>query len=126
MNQRAERNLAAVGAAHVELVDVLNVCARVALRFDVGLPLAAEAVEVVHQVSAHERLHGGVDVAQVDLLLRGLFLVDICIELWDGRKIGGNGRGDLLALGDRAEKGEEIFREEGRIVVAGAILRESW
>ena len=59
--------------------------ARSAFRLDIGLPLAAEAVEVVDQVSAHEGLHGGVDVGELHLLLRGLFLVDIGIELGHGR-----------------------------------------
>ena len=71
--QRAERHLAAVGAAHVELVDVRDVRSRCAFGFNVGLPLPAEAIEVVHEIAAHERLHRGVDVGEVDLLLRAPF-----------------------------------------------------
>jgi hypothetical protein len=49
---------------HVELADIVDVRARVAFGFDIGLPLAAEAVEVVDQRAAHEGLHGGVDIAE--------------------------------------------------------------
>src|SRR6185437_5399236 len=123
VNERGERDLAAVAGAHVELIDVVYVCARAAFGFDVGLPLTAEAVEVVDQVATHEGLHSGVDVRERDLLLRGFFAVDIGIELGDGGKVGGDGGGDLLAFGGGAEEGVQIFCKEGRIVVAGAVLK---
>ena len=67
----------------------------VAFGFDVRLPLAAEAIEVVDEVAAHERLHGGVDVGEIDLLLKRLFPIDIRVELRHGRLIRRNGGGDL-------------------------------
>ena len=42
---------------------------RVALGLHVHLPLPAKAVEVVHQLAAHEGLHGLVDVGDIDALL---------------------------------------------------------
>ena len=49
----------------------------VAFGLDVDLPLAAEAVEVVHEVAAHEGLERLVDVAELDALLEHLVAVDV-------------------------------------------------
>ncbi len=124
VDQRTERHLAAVGAAHIELADVLDVAPRVAFGFDEGLPLTTEAVEVIHQIAAHEGLHGGVDIVEIHLLLDGFFAVHIGIELRHGRHVGGNGCGDFRPLVECAEKCEEIFCEERGIVVAGPILED--
>src|SRR5579864_5703338 len=121
MDKGAERYLASIRASNIELVDVLNVRARVAFGFDEGLPLASEPVEVVDQISAHESLHGCIDRAQIDLLLRGLVDVHIGIKLRYGRKVRGNRRRNLRPLRHRAEKREDVLRKEGRIVVAGPI-----
>jgi hypothetical protein len=92
--------------------------------FDEGLPLTAEAVEVIHQIAAHEGLHRGVDVVQIDLLLDGLFTVYVGVELRHGRHVGRDGRGDFGPTVNCAEECEKILREERRIVVAGAILKD--
>src|SRR5579883_3313716 len=100
VNQGTQGDLASVGAAHIELVDVVDAGAGFAFRLNVGLPLPAEAIEVVDEISAHEGLHGGVDVAEIDLLLQSLFAVNVSVELRNGRLIGGNGGGYLGAFGD--------------------------
>ena len=125
-DQRAERHLAAVGAAHVELVDVCDVGARSAFRFDVGLPLAAEAIEVIHQIAAHEGLHRGVDAGKTHLLLQGLFLIDIGVELGHGGLIGRDGGRDLRTLGKRPEKCEDVLSQCRRDRLSRSDLRGSW
>ena len=54
--QGGERHHVPVHVAHEELAHVLGAGAVVALRLHVNLPLAAEAVEVVHKDAAHEAL----------------------------------------------------------------------
>ncbi len=77
VHERCKRHLAAVGASHVELIDVVDLRARAAFGFHVCLPLAAETVEVIHQVAAHEGRHGGVDIVQIHLLRQRLFFIHI-------------------------------------------------
>ena len=54
--ERRQRNALALVVADIEASDVLGVGAIVALGFDVDLPLAAKAIEVIDEISAHERL----------------------------------------------------------------------
>ena len=66
-----------VAVAHVELADILGPGPVVAFRLDVDLPLAAEAVEVVYEQPAHERLDGSIDIVQRHSLLEDFVSVDI-------------------------------------------------
>ena len=61
---------------HIELADVLELVAVLAFRLDIHLPLAAEAVEVVDERAAHERLNRSVDIVDVDTLLEHLVAID--------------------------------------------------
>ena len=61
----------------VELAHVFGAGAIVAFGFDVDLPLAAEAVEVIHQIPAHEGLQGLVHLGDVDALALDLGSIDI-------------------------------------------------
>ena len=80
-HQRTKRHLAAVGAANIKLVDVRDIRSGCAFCLNIGLPLAAESIEVVNEIAAHEGLHGCVDVGEIDLLLQRLLLVDIGIRV---------------------------------------------
>ncbi len=118
----AERNPIAIGRSYVELADVFDVRARRALGLDVGLPLAAEAVEVVHQIPAHESLHGGVHVAELNLLLLDLLAIDIDVELRYLRIVGRDGRRNLGPVLQGAEKLIGVGGKEVEVVAAGAIF----
>ena len=111
-SDRAQWNSIAVGRGNVELPNVIDVRPRVAFGFDVGLPLSAESVEVVHQRSAHEGLHRGVDVREVNLLLRRLFAIDVDVKLRYGRSVRGNGRGNLRTI-LRARQGTCTYSPSG-------------
>ena len=71
---------------HVELAHVSAVGPVLALRLHVDLPLAAEAVEVVDEVAAHERLEGLVDLPEVDALLEHLVPVHVDVKLGHRRE----------------------------------------
>ena len=75
--QRGQRHHLAVRVADVELADVLGSVAIVAFGLDVDLPLAAEAVEVVDERPAHERLDGPVDIVDGDALLEHLVAIHV-------------------------------------------------
>ena len=126
LDQRGERNLTAVGAANVELIDVSNVGARRAFGFHVGLPLAAETIEVIHEITAHEGLHGGVNVRETHLLLQSLLAIDIDIELRNCRLVRGNGSADLFSIFERAQKGEYVLRQRCTDRRFRSDLREPW
>src|SRR5579862_6211124 len=124
MHERAERHLATVRAPNVELINVLNVRARVPFCFHKGLPLPAETVEIIDQITAHEGLHGRVNRAEIHLLLNSLFAVDLRVELRNSRQVRWKSRGDFRALQYSPEQSVYIFGEEGGIVVDGAILED--
>ena len=75
--KRRERHHRALAVAHVELADVVEVVAVLALGLDVDLPLAAEAVEVVDEQPAHVGLNGAIDIVEGDALLEHLLAVHL-------------------------------------------------
>jgi hypothetical protein len=79
--QGRERHHLAAPVADVELDDLLGPPPVLALGPDVHLPLAPEAVEVIHQQRAHEGVEGPVDLLEVDLLLEHLVAVDVGVPL---------------------------------------------
>src|SRR6202034_194782 len=91
-------------------------------RFDVGLPLAAETVEVVDQVSAHEGGHGGVNVRQLNLLLEYLLLIYVGVELGHRRLIRWDCRADLRTLFQGSKKCIDILGEGSGVVRAGTVF----
>src|ERR1700722_25026 len=82
----------------VELSHVFCLGAVFGLGFDINLPLAAKAIEVVDEVSAHESLHGAVDVAQAYSLLENLVAVDVDELLRNAGQESGAEAGDLGPL----------------------------
>ena len=109
------------GVAHVELADVLGLRAELALGLHVDLPDAPEAVEVVHEGAAHERLQRLVDRREVDALLEHLVPVDVGEELRHAREQRGEEQGELGPLARRREELRRVLGQE-RGVLAGAVL----
>ena len=84
----AQRHHLAVVVGDVKLAHVFGAGAVFALGLDINLPLPAEAVEVVDQVAAHERLQRLIHVADVDALPLHLGAVDVDELLRNaGRKV---------------------------------------
>ena len=86
------------GILHVELAHILRPRAIRAVGLHIDLPLAAEAVEVIHQRAAHERLQSLVHVGQVDALCQNLGLVDGDVDLRNAVKRRGVQAGQLGTL----------------------------
>jgi len=118
----AQGHKASAGVVDVVLADVADVGAGGSIGFHIGLPLAAEAVEVVDQIAAHEGLHGLVDVAELHTLLQGLGLVHGDVELGHGRVVGGQHVGDFRALLECSQELVEVLGQIRRVVVAGAVF----
>src|ERR1700761_2124057 len=106
-----ERYGVAGGVLHVEPADVINVRARRTLSFDIRLPLAPEAVEVIHQIAAHEGLQGLVDIGEVDTLLDRFLAIDIDVDLGNGGQVGRDDAGDLLPLVQRRHEFIDVVGE---------------
>ena len=113
----------AVRIANEELADIFRVGAVIAFRFDVNLPGAAEAVEVVHEKSAHECLQRLINLTEIDSLLEHFVAIDIHENLrhiWQKCR---NKRAELRPFTRRVEKRLHILREKGD-VFAGAIFQD--
>ena len=123
-NAHSSGTHAAAGVCHIELPDIGGAGSIVAFRFDVDLPLPAEAVEVIHKVTAHEGLHGLVDIADIHALDTHLGAVNVDIVLRYVWKIAGQ---QTSQLGAPARGGDEflyVVRQELRIAAAGAIFED--
>ena len=83
---RIERHRRASRVANIELADVLRVGAVIAFRFDVDLPGAAEAVEVVHEKAAHEGLERLIDGGEIDPLLDDFVAINLNENLGNVRQ----------------------------------------
>ena len=59
---------------------VFDIRAVVAFRLDIGLPLAAEAIEIVHKIAAHEGLQGLVDIGEAYTPAGRLLAIDIDVD----------------------------------------------
>ena len=72
-----ERHRLSVCVANEKLADVLRVGPIIAFRFDVDLPGAAEAVEVIHKKAAHECLQRLINRGEIDALLDDFVAIDL-------------------------------------------------
>ena len=100
----------------------LGLAAVLGLGLEEHLPLAPEAVEVVHVGAAHEGLERGVDRAQVDALLERLVAVHVGEDL---RHRGAERAEHALELGPLARGLEEALRVFSARNSTGPPLR-SW
>ena len=117
----AERDHLVVGVPHIEEADVLRLGPELAFGLDEDLPLPAEAIEVVHEVAAHEGLQRLADLREIDALLQDLVAIDVDEDLRHGGQEGAGRGGDLRAFAHGFEEAVQVFAEEGRIA-AGAIF----
>ena len=106
----------------IKLSNRILLLTEIPLRFYIGLPLAAKSVEVVDQVTAHERLHCVVDVPYVHAFAHHLCPIHIRKNLWHVRQIARNNSCNLRTLLGGLHKFEEIVGEE-LLFAARAILQ---
>ena len=76
----------AVRVAHEELPDIFRVGAIIAFGLYIYLPCSPETIEVVHKKTAHERLEGLIDLAEIDPLLDDFVAIDVDENLRDVRQ----------------------------------------
>ena len=112
----------AVRIANEKLADVLRVGAVIAFGLDVNLPGAAEAVEVVHEKSAHERLQRLIYRGQIDSLLDHFVAIDVHENLRHVRLERRNEGAELGTFARGVEKCLHILREK-RDVFSCAIFQ---
>src|SRR5437879_758639 len=119
---RVERDGSAVRVANEELADVLRVGPVIAFRFDINLPGTTEAVEVIHEESAHECLERLINLAEIDSLFQHFVAIDVheyLRDIWQKRR---NERSKLRPFSRRVEKCLHVLRKKGD-VFAGAIFQ---
>ena len=121
--ERGERDVLAFIIADIKLSDVFRASAVLALSLDINLPLAAEAIEIVNEVSAHEGLDGAVDIVEVHALLQDLVAVDVNKFLRDAGQERCAKAGDFRALASGVEKSGEVPGEEWN-VGAGTVFKD--
>src|SRR6185436_1404586 len=121
LGQRGKRHHFTFVVPYVELPDLFGLGAILAFGLDVNLPLAAEAVEVVHEQSAHESLDGAVNVADGDSLLQDFVFIHIDELLGHARKKGRAQTGYLRTFARGRQEGIEVGRQE-RHVFSGTVL----
>ena len=107
-----KRHGVAVRIANEKLTDILRVSAVIAFRLNVSLPCSAEAVEIVHKKSAHERLQSLIYRGQIDSLLDHFVAVDVHKNLWHVRLERRNESAELGPLARGLEKRLHILRQE--------------
>src|SRR5439155_9932298 len=112
----------AVRIANEELPHILRLGAVIAFGLNVSLPCSAEAIEIVHEKSAHERLQRLIYRGQIDSLLDDFVAVDVHKNLRNVRLERRNESAELRALARGVEKRLHILRQE-RDVFARAILQ---
>src|SRR4029077_17392140 len=93
-----------------------------ALRFDVHLPLASEAVEIVDEVPAHEGLDGAVHVVECDALFQNFVAIDVHKLLRHAGQESRAEAGDFRPLASRIEENSQVSGKELNIA-AGAVLK---
>ena len=113
----------AVRVANEELPDVLGVRPIIAFRFDVSLPGAAEAVEIIDEIAAHEGLQCLINRGEIDSLLDDFVAIDIDENLRHVRLKCWNERAELGTLARGVQKRFHVLREK-RHVLPGAILED--
>ena len=61
MRNRADRHHLVVLAAHIKIEQIVRLQAGPRLGLHIDLPLAAKAIEIIYEISPHERLQGFID-----------------------------------------------------------------
>ncbi len=107
---------------HIELPDFLCFVAVFSLRLDIDLPLAAKAIEVIDEVSAHKGLKGLVHLPQINALLEHFVPVHIDEDLRDA---GQEGRRHPLQFGPLTRRLEKLVDVSARKanILAGPVLK---
>src|SRR5207245_10040841 len=72
-----EWDFLSLAVANVKLPHVFRLGSEFPLGFDIHLPLAAEAIEVIDEISAHESLDGPVDIVERHTQLQYLVPVHV-------------------------------------------------
>ena len=75
--------------------NVFRVGAIIAFGLYIHLPCSPEPIEVVHKKTAHERLEGLIDLAEIDPLLDDFVAIDVNENLRNVRQKGWNQRAEL-------------------------------
>src|SRR5262249_14789797 len=109
--------------ANEELPDILRIGAVIAFGLNVSLPCSAEAIEIVHEKSAHERLERLIYRGQIDSLLDHLVAVDVHKNLLHIRLERRNESAEFGTFARCIEKSLHVLRQE-RNVFARAILQD--
>src|SRR5262249_27241187 len=100
------------GIADKKLADVLRVRAVIAFGLTVSLPCSSEAIEIVHEKSAHERLQRLIYRGQIDSLLDDFIAVNVHKDLRHVRLECRNESAELGTLARGVEKSLHILRQE--------------
>src|SRR4029077_12864716 len=98
--------------ADIELPNVFCLGAVLTFRFDIDLPLAPEAVEVVDEISPHEGLNRTIYIVEVHPLLQDFVAVYFDKFLWDTRQKSGAEGADFRPLSGSFKKNTQVFGEE--------------
>src|SRR4030095_6089449 len=102
----------AVRIANEELPHVLRISTVIAFGLNVSLPCSAEAIEIVHEKSAHERLQRLIYRGQIDSLLDHFVAVDLHKDLRHVRLERRNESAELGTFARGVEKGLHILRQK--------------
>src|SRR5205807_4260286 len=116
------RHGSAVRVTNEELANVLRVSPVIAFRFNINLPGATKAVEVIHEKAAHECLQRLINLTEIDPLLENFIAVhahEYLRDIWQKCR---NEGGELRPFTRPLEKRLHILCEKGH-VFAGAIFQ---
>ena len=108
----------------MEQADVFRLRAVVALGLHEHLPLPAEAVEVVHEVAAHERLQRLADLREIDALREDLVAIDVDQDLRHRRQERAGGGRNLRPLAHRFEEAVQVFTEKSHVAARAVFEHE--
>src|SRR4029077_14649984 len=98
--------------ADIELADVIGAGAVLSLGLNIDLPLPAEAIEIINEEAAHERLDGVVHIGKTDALLQYFVAVYVYELLGYAGEESGTQAGDFRPLPRNLQKGVQILAEE--------------
>ena len=110
--QCGEGDILSLVVADVELPDVFGLGAVFAFGFDIDLPLAAEAIEIVDEIAAHEGLDRAVDIVEGHTLLQHFVAVYVDKLLRHAGQESGAEAGDFRPLSRGFKKDVQVSGEE--------------
>ncbi len=110
--------------AHVKLQQIFGARAILGFRFNIHLPLPPEPGEIVHEISAHERLQRGVNVAERNAEFQHLVPVHFDEHLRHVGQIRREQPAQFGPLPRRRHELVQVLREKGRILAAGAVFQD--